>query len=146
MLDTFKKLPRARQWGIVNKIAWVFAKKGYFNANIPQICKEAGISTGALYKYFQNKEDIYRSVFEFQYRATERLYSLDEGGGLWTKKSVFTAIKELLERLARVAEQYPQYLIIYYDMGSPSMSMFSESAHRIEELSKSVCLRIVHEG
>ena len=144
MRNTFKNLPRAKQWEIIHKIAKVFAKRGYFNANIPLVCKEAGISTGALYKYFEHKEDIYRSVFEFQYGTAKRLYSLE--GRRATKRSVFTIIKKLLEGTARIAEQFPQYLSIYYDLGSSSMDTFCESALVNEELSKNTFLHLVKEG
>ena len=40
----------------------VFSKKGYAGANIRSISEASGISVGALYLYFRNKEDLYLSI------------------------------------------------------------------------------------
>lgn len=42
----------------------VFAKKGFFNARISDIAKEAKVADGTIYLYFNNKIDILLSVFE----------------------------------------------------------------------------------
>lgn len=42
----------------------VFAKKGFFNARISDIAKEAKIADGTIYLYFNNKHDILISIFE----------------------------------------------------------------------------------
>ncbi len=42
----------------------IFAKKGFFNARISDIAKEAKIADGTVYLYFNNKHDILISVFE----------------------------------------------------------------------------------
>lgn len=40
----------------------IFAQAGYHQANMGDVARESGFSTGALYNYFQNKEDIYVSL------------------------------------------------------------------------------------
>ncbi|MBL4902756.1 MAG: TetR/AcrR family transcriptional regulator [Desulfocapsa sp.] len=42
----------------------VFAKKGFFNARISDIAREAKVADGTIYLYFNNKFDILISVFE----------------------------------------------------------------------------------
>ena len=42
----------------------VFAKKGFFNARISDIAKEAKVADGTIYLYFNNKYDILISLFE----------------------------------------------------------------------------------
>jgi len=42
----------------------VFAKKGFFNARISDIAKEAKVADGTIYLYFNNKYDMLLSVFE----------------------------------------------------------------------------------
>lgn len=42
----------------------VFAKKGFFNARISDIAKEAKVADGTIYLYFNNKFDILISVFD----------------------------------------------------------------------------------
>ncbi len=49
---------------IINAATKVFAKKGFFNARISDIAKEAKVADGTIYLYFNNKFDILISVFE----------------------------------------------------------------------------------
>ena len=46
-----------------------FLEKGYMKASLRNICKEAGVTTGALYFFFKDKEDLY-AIMEEHY-ATE---------------------------------------------------------------------------
>lgn len=43
---------------IFNTSIQLFAKKGYDNVSINEICKEVGVSVGAFYHHFNGKEDI----------------------------------------------------------------------------------------
>nr|WP_320012848.1 TetR/AcrR family transcriptional regulator [uncultured Desulfobulbus sp.] len=49
---------------IIRAATKVFAKKGFFNARISDIAKEAKVADGTIYLYFNNKADILLSVFE----------------------------------------------------------------------------------
>ncbi len=49
---------------IIKSATKVFAKKGFFNARISDIAKEAKVADGTIYLYFNNKFDILISVFE----------------------------------------------------------------------------------
>ncbi len=49
---------------IITAATKVFAKKGFFNARISDIAKEAKVADGTIYLYFNNKYDILVSVFE----------------------------------------------------------------------------------
>ena len=41
----------------------VFARRGYFNARVSDIAREAGIAAGTIYLYFDTKEDILVTLF-----------------------------------------------------------------------------------
>ena len=47
---------------IVEAALEVFAEKGFAAAKLDEIARRAGISKGALYLYFETKEDIFRAV------------------------------------------------------------------------------------
>lgn len=49
---------------IIRAATKVFAKKGFFNARISDIAKEAKVADGTIYLYFNNKYDMLLSVFE----------------------------------------------------------------------------------
>lgn len=52
----------ARPGEIVQAALEVFAEKGFAAAKLDEIAKRASISKGALYLYFETKEDIFRAV------------------------------------------------------------------------------------
>ena len=41
-----------------------FLEKGYQGASLRSICKNAGVTTGALYFFFQDKEDLFAAIVE----------------------------------------------------------------------------------
>lgn len=41
-----------------------FMEKGYAKASLRKICANAGVTTGALYFFFKDKEDLFRSIVE----------------------------------------------------------------------------------
>lgn len=41
-----------------------FMEKGYMSASLRNICKNAGVTTGALYFFFKDKEDLFASLVE----------------------------------------------------------------------------------
>jgi len=42
----------------------VFARKGFYNAKVSEIAREANVADGTIYLYFKNKDDILISLFE----------------------------------------------------------------------------------
>lgn len=42
----------------------VFAERGFFQAKVSQIAKEAGVADGTIYLYFKSKDDLLISLFE----------------------------------------------------------------------------------
>lgn len=50
-----------------------FLEKGYLKASLRNICKNAGVTTGALYFFFEDKEDLFASVVE---EPLQRLYDV----------------------------------------------------------------------
>jgi len=57
----------------------VFMQKGYDSASISVLQKELSMSRGAMYRYFKNKEELFRAVIdEYFFRLFDRfLYKMD---------------------------------------------------------------------
>jgi len=49
---------------IINTSYKLFRKKGYYKTNTMEIAQEAGVSTGIVYSYFQDKKDILFEVIK----------------------------------------------------------------------------------
>lgn len=57
--EAFEKIPEDRKERILEVGIEEFSSKGYENANINVIARNAGISIGLMYKYFSTKEDLF---------------------------------------------------------------------------------------
>lgn len=61
-------MPRQRHDGkherILDAAVKVFAQKGFFNAKVSEIAKEARVADGTIYLYFKSKDDILIHLFE----------------------------------------------------------------------------------
>ena len=143
MLKTFKKLPEKKQDAVLNAAARVFATKGYYRANVADICKRARISNGALYKYFKNKEAVYVSVLD---RVVELFARVEQTHSDITK-SVFVVLYDILQEAKVRAKTDADYIVAYLDLGSPSMSKFAPYlSDRIEDPSREFWANLIEEG
>ncbi|MCP4109061.1 MAG: TetR/AcrR family transcriptional regulator [Desulfobacteraceae bacterium] len=143
MLETFKKLPDNKQSAIFDAAAGIFAQKGYYQANIADICKAAGISNGALYKYFKNKEDLFISVagYGIELMRVELFGRLKEHG------SVFNILRNVFEQVLDFLEHNKNYTLIYLDVGSRSMDKFAYIlSEKVEEPARTFWVELVKTG
>jgi len=51
---------------IIESAVKVFARKGFYNASVSEIAREAGIADGGMYTYFGGKDDLLISLFEYK--------------------------------------------------------------------------------
>ncbi|HQP32201.1 MAG TPA: TetR/AcrR family transcriptional regulator [Deltaproteobacteria bacterium] len=120
MQPTFRKLDPARQEAILDAAAAVFAERGYRGANIPVICEAAHVSTGALYKYFRNKEALFRAVLDRGVDIIQTFYDDITPG------EIFATIARVLEEILPLSETFRPYLILYIDIGGYSLNTFAD--------------------
>lgn len=70
----------------------VFAERGYFNAQVADVARAAGVAAGTVYLYFRSKDDLLVSIFERTVRA-----QLEEG------RAEVASVADPAERLRRFA-------------------------------------------
>jgi AcrR family transcriptional regulator len=58
----WRRRSEARPGEIVHAALEVFAEKGFAAARLDDIARQAGVSKGALYLYFETKEELFRAV------------------------------------------------------------------------------------
>lgn len=49
---------------ILRAATTVFARRGFFNAQVADVAREAGVAAGTVYLYFRSKDDLLVSIFE----------------------------------------------------------------------------------
>lgn len=70
----------------------VFAEHGFFNAQVADVAREAGVASGTVYLYFRSKDDLLMSIFERTMRE-----AIAEG------RAAIAAVDDPVERLRRIA-------------------------------------------
>ncbi len=63
----------ARKQQILNAAAACFARKGFHQSTMQDICREAELSAGAFYRYFGSKEDVIAAMVEERKRENVAL-------------------------------------------------------------------------
>jgi AcrR family transcriptional regulator len=63
-LPRFEKLDEPRKRSILAAAAEEFGERGFESASYNRIIERAGISKGAMYYYFADKDDLYRTVLD----------------------------------------------------------------------------------
>src|SRR5712691_3932848 len=82
----------ARRDAILRAAIDVFAESGYFNAQMADVARAAGVAAGTVYLYFRSKDDLLVSIFERSMRD-----ALAEG------RAVVAEVTDPSERLRRFA-------------------------------------------
>ncbi len=119
--STFEKLTEDKQIAILDAAAGVFAQKGYFQAGILELCTATGISNGAMYKYFENKQGLYITVA----RRTMELLQTAANRMAAGQMNIWQRMQRILEEVVPFTTLYRDYFIVYMDLGSPSMDIFA---------------------
>lgn len=92
---------QARRERILDAAEICFARAGFHRCTMQDICKEAGVSPGALYVYFASKEDLIAGIVE------------RDRAKLAAELVELSSAPNLLEALAKLGEHYtveePQY-------------------------------------
>ena len=60
--ESFQKISEEKRQRILDAAIIEFSEHGFDSANINNIARKANISVGSLYKYFDNKEDLFLTV------------------------------------------------------------------------------------
>ncbi len=64
-----KRKNAEKYYRIIKAATKIFAKKGFYQAKISEIAREADVADGTIYIYFENKDDILICLFEEQMKA-----------------------------------------------------------------------------
>ena len=84
--------PGPKRDAILRAAIDVFAERGYFNAQVADVARAAGIAAGTVYLYFKSKDDLLVSIFERSMRD-----------GLADGRAAVADLTDPRERLRRLA-------------------------------------------
>ncbi|WBW94870.1 TetR/AcrR family transcriptional regulator [Oceanirhabdus sp. W0125-5] len=120
--STFEKISKHRRDKILNVAISEFASKGYNATNINIIAKQAGISIGSMYSYFDSKESLFLTVVDECFYILEKaLEEIDINEG-----DFFHTFEKLLRIAKDYAIEYPEINQIYLNITTQSLSSFAD--------------------
>jgi len=82
----------------------LFSDRGYFNTSIHDIRRAAGVSTGAIYHHFQNKETLARSLYE---SLLEQMYIAIKQA-CFNKTGCLDQSRAIIEKMFSLTLEYPR--------------------------------------
>jgi TetR/AcrR family transcriptional regulator len=128
----FERLAEEKRRAVLNAAAAEFARSGYSAAKVDDIAAQAGISVGALYKYFENKENCFLSVLEDGMRELEA--RLDDVMSLHSDP--WDRIEAIVRLIPEHSRKNAEILRLYQEIGSEGLSSIAEDfCRRFEGLS-----------
>lgn len=105
---------KATKEKLVDSAKLEFLEKGYMKSSLRRICQKAGVTTGALYFFFQNKEDLLTAVVEETLKGLMEIiqshFSMELDTGA-QKAGEGDASEDI-----RIAKEVLHYLYQHYDV------------------------------
>jgi AcrR family transcriptional regulator len=128
----FERLPKDKQRAILDAAAADFARFGFTAAKVDDIASQAGISVGALYKYFGNKENCFLAVLENGMRELEA--QLDRV--MASEFDPWSRIEAIVRLIPKHSRKHAEIIRLYHEIGGEGLSTLSEDfCTRFEGLS-----------
>ena len=87
--------PGTKRDAILRAAIDVFAERGFFNAQVADVARVAGVAAGTVYLYFKGKDDLLVSIFERSMRE-----------GLTRGRAAVADLEDPRERLLRLARAH----------------------------------------
>src|SRR5256712_13656393 len=87
--------PGPKRDAILRAAIDVFAERGFFNAQVADVARAAGVAAGTVYLYFKSKDDLLVSIFDRSMRE-----------GLAAGRAAVADLHDPRERLRRLARAH----------------------------------------
>lgn len=133
--SAFSNLPEEKRQRILKVARSEFAKNGFENTSIQQIARKSDISVGSVYKYFDNKEQM------FSYIAQEGLSELEDllMKLAPSKEDILIKAEKIIRTLLKFSKEHPELVQLYCSLTTGDNSEFlNELSQRIEAVTASI--------
>ena len=133
--SAFSNLPEEKRQRILKVARSEFAKNGFENTSIQQIARKSDISVGSVYKYFDNKEQM------FSYIAQEGLSELEDllMKLAPSKEDILIKAEKIIRTLLKFSKDHPELVQLYCSLTTGDNSEFlNELSQRIEAVTASI--------
>ena len=100
---------------ILDSALHVFATQGFEKASMREIATSAGLTTGAIYHHYKNKDDLFYDCVKESAYFVHKLSEKDEHSKLKTNEEMFVEISgRVMDRMSKEVEQRLLVLLTAY--------------------------------
>lgn len=140
---TFDNIPPEKRARVIDAATKEFAKKGYHDASVSSIAEKAGISVGAIYKYFENKQDLFLTIIDESIVRIENLLL----GLVKTDEDVMIKVEKILREIISVSRENGVLINLYNSMTSINdKKLASQFATEMEKVTAEIYIQAIVEG
>lgn len=141
--ELFDRLPAEKREKILRVAAEEFALMGYAGTNTNIIAEKAGISVGALFKYFGSKENCFISVLTEGLKQLERIL----GGIMAEKEPILIKIERVIKLIPEYSKHHGEMVRLYFEVTSNGeIESIREFGKKFEGLSAKAYRHIMKEA
>lgn len=138
--EAFDKIPEEKRKRVLDAATTEFAQYGFENTSIQQIAKKAEISVGSVYKYFENKEELFAMVVKENLALLEELLLLHSS----SDEDIMVKAESVLKELLRFSRKHPQLIKLYNAITTGNNVEFSRMlAERVESISAKIYTEVI---
>jgi len=119
--------PTPKREAILRAAIDVFADRGYFNAQVADVARAAGVAAGTVYLYFKSKDDLLVSIFDRSMRD-----------GLEAGRCAVADLHDPAERLRRLARGHLARLVADRNLAIVFQVELRQSTKFMERFSSSL--------
>lgn len=140
---TFDNIPPEKRARVIDAATKEFAKKGYHDASISNIASKAGISVGAIYKYFENKQDLFLTIIDESISRVETLLL----GLAKADEDVMIKVEKILREIITVSREDGVLIKLYNSMTAINdKKLASQFATEMERVTAEIYTEAIREG
>lgn len=133
MKELFQKISEEKRNRIMDAARKEFAARGYDNSTTSNIAKQAGISNGSLFQYFDSKEDLFMTIVK---QCSDIIKAIFEEI-IQQDTPFFQTIEAFLRKIFQESKSSPEMIKLYFEMSSPSKNYMT---HKVaQELERESC-------
>ncbi len=133
--ETFKHLSNEKQQAILEAAKKEFSLMSFHEASINKIIKDAGISRGSFYMYFEDKEDLYYTITEHEFtdmlHRISKLLTENDGDLFITYRMLYDKI---LSSKKETAEQLHRKFLLNLNFKSDQLVLQKMNKHHKQDI------------
>lgn len=116
--EAFKKVSEEKRNKILDAAIVEFAEHGFDSANINRIADVAGISVGSMYKYFDNKEDLFLTIIHYGVETLKGIL----GGIIAGEEPLDIRLEKIIRAIQQYSRENEHLTKLYNEMATESRS------------------------